>query len=98
MKGARYWGGWCAAVCAVALAGQPPPAAPPPTGLRAVAPGAPGDSAARAATPGGTAPDDEFIEFLGADDVDDAAWAEFLKNSAQRKVPPSASRPQGVQQ
>src|SRR6202035_1104427 len=29
------------------------------------------------------APDDDFIEFLGADDMGDAAWWEFLKN-----VPP----------
>jgi len=30
----------------------------------------------------GTAPpDDEFIEFLGADDVGDSAWWEFLKKS-----------------
>jgi hypothetical protein len=37
-------------------------------------------------------PDDEFIEFLGRDDVGDAAWWEFLKKSAPRKdqtpVPP----------
>jgi hypothetical protein len=37
-------------------------------------------------------PNDEFIEFLGADDVGDAALWEFLKNSAPRKgrspVPP----------
>ena len=88
-------------MCAVALAGQPPPASPPPPGSRVVAPsasGGPGDSAARAPPPGGSAPEDEFIEFLGADDVDDAAWAEFLKKSAQRKVPPSASQPQGAQQ
>jgi hypothetical protein len=32
------------------------------------------------------APDDEFIEFLGGDDVGDAAWWEFLKRSAPRPV------------
>jgi hypothetical protein len=35
-------------------------------------------------------PDDEFIEFLGEDDVGDAAWWEFLKNTTPRKEPPSA--------
>jgi hypothetical protein len=33
-------------------------------------------------------PNDEFIEFLGADDVGDAAWWEFLK-----KAPPAGNRP-----
>jgi hypothetical protein len=34
------------------------------------------------------APDEEFIEFLGEDDVGDAAWWEFLKSTA-----PSAEDP-----
>jgi hypothetical protein len=34
------------------------------------------------------APDEEFIEFLGEDDVGDAAWWEFLKSRA-----PSAGDP-----
>ncbi len=37
--------------------------------------------------PGAATPDDEFIEFLGADDVGDAAWWEFLKKSAPHKDP-----------
>jgi hypothetical protein len=58
------------------------------------APGAPAQSPADAA-----AADDEFIEFLGADDVGDSAWWEFLKKSAPRKVPPlPASPPQDAKQ
>jgi hypothetical protein len=42
------------------------------------------------------AANDEFIEFLGADDVEDAAWWEFLKKSAPRKgqtpLPPQDSK------
>jgi hypothetical protein len=34
-------------------------------------------------------PDDSFIEFLGADDVGDAGWWEFLKNSEPRADEPS---------
>jgi hypothetical protein len=37
-------------------------------------------------TPAAAAPDDSFLEFLGSDDVGDAAWWEFLK-----KAPPSGS-------
>lgn len=58
-----------------AIAGQPPPAA--------------SDSASPhgsdATTTGAAAPNDEFIEFLGTDDVGDADWWEFLKRSAPRK-------------
>jgi len=59
--------------CAAANAGQPPtpPQKPAPAG--AAQPSAPPDGE----------PDDEFIEFLGSDDVGDAAWWEFLK-----RVPP----------
>jgi hypothetical protein len=44
------------------------------------------------------APDDEFIEFLGADDVGDAAWWEFLKKAAPRKDLPPAPPPQDAKQ
>jgi hypothetical protein len=37
--------------------------------------------------------DDEFIEFLGTDDVGDAAWWEFLKKSALGKDPPKPAAP-----
>ena len=65
---------------ALAFASQPPaatPATPPGTGDR-------GGEAPAAATPTPT-PNDEFIEFLGADDVGDAAWWDFLKNSAPHR-------------
>jgi hypothetical protein len=35
------------------------------------------------------APDDDFIEFLGADDMGDAVWWEFLK----KKVPSRGENP-----
>jgi hypothetical protein len=61
------------------------PIADPPD---ADAPGADAPSAAAPAhgTPAAAAPDDSFLEFLGSDDVGDAAWWEFLK-----KAPPSGS-------
>jgi len=65
-------------VCAGAMAAPPPPAPPPQS------------SSATGATqtqPQG-APDDDFIEFLGTDDVGDADWWEFLK-----KVPPREQNP-----
>jgi hypothetical protein len=39
-------------------------------------------------------PDDELIEFLGADDHGDAAWWEFLKNAQPGTDKPSAPPPQ----
>jgi hypothetical protein len=44
------------------------------------------------------APDDEFIEFLGEDDVGDAAWWEFLKSSAPGAGDQSARPPQEARQ
>jgi hypothetical protein len=40
------------------------------------------------------APDDDFIEFLGSDDVGDAAWWEFLKRVPPRGGNPPAPPPQ----
>ena len=75
---ARHWLALGVVACAAAFAGPPPsPPAPPPDAARAAPPAA---DAAGAATP-----DDEFIEFLGRDDVGDAALWAFLKKSAQRK-------------
>ena len=34
-------------------------------------------------------PDESFIEFLGADDVGDARWWEFLKNAEPRGDQPA---------
>ena len=42
--------------------------------------------------------DDDFIEFLGADDVGDAAWWEFLKKVPPRGENPPAPPPQEVKQ
>jgi hypothetical protein len=38
-------------------------------------------------------PDDELIEFLGADDHGDAAWWEFLKNAQPGTDKPGADKP-----
>jgi len=81
----RYWLVLCAGLCTVALAGppsqtpSPPPAGTPPTPMPEAS-----DEAAS---------DDELIEFLGADDVGDAAWWEFLKNSAPGNDPPQPAAP-----
>jgi hypothetical protein len=77
--------------CAAAFA-EPPPSQP-----------APPPDAARTATPavdasGVAMPDDEFIEFLGRDDVGDAALWAFLKKSAQRKDSTPTPPPQDAKQ
>ncbi len=81
----------------VALAGaaaaDPPAAPPPPPGSapRVATPGAP-----REAAPGAGQPDDDFIEFLGADD--DAVRWEFMKNAAEHKGKAPGSPPQDAAQ
>src|SRR5277367_3516942 len=85
----KFTRGWqwlpaCAIVCAAAAAGQAPPAP------RAAPPPPP--------APSKDAPDDEFIEFLGTDDVGDAAWWEFLKKVPPRSGNPPAAPPQDVKQ
>ncbi len=72
--------------CAAAHAAQPP-AEPQKTAPAAAAP----PPASK-----GDAPDDEFIEFLGSDDVGDAAWWEFLKRAPPRGNNPPAQPPQGA--
>lgn len=76
-------------VCAVAFADQPPeqsaPEAPP------------ASQGQRPPTSQGT-PDDDFIEFLGTDDVGDAAWWEFLKKVPPRGDNPPAPPPQDTKQ
>jgi hypothetical protein len=74
--------------CAAAFAGSPPPAPPAPASSPVGAPQSPSHSA----------PDDDFIEFLGADDVGDAAWWEFLKKVPPRGGNPPATPPQEVKQ
>lgn len=80
MMATRNWLGLCALLCSAAVAAQPPPPG---------APGAPPASAPRDPPPA----DDELIEFLGSDDVGDAAWWEFLKRSAPGQDPPKAVPP-----
>jgi len=94
LKAARHWLalGVGLAACAAAFAG--PPASQP-------APSPP--DAARAATPavdatGVATPDDEFIEFLGRDDVGDPALWAFLKKAAQRKDTSPTPPPQDAKQ
>src|SRR6202790_4766304 len=75
-------------VCAVASAAPPSPAPPAPQGAPQPQPQSPG-----APAPG--APDGDFIEFLGGDDVGDAAWWEFLKRVPPRGGNPPATPPSG---
>jgi hypothetical protein len=93
LKAARHWLALGLVACAAAIAGPPPsqPAPQPADGARAAEPAvdAPG-----AAAPAAAAPDDDFIEFLGRDDVGDAALWAFLKKSAQRKDSTSKLPPQ----
>jgi hypothetical protein len=77
-------------MCGLTFAAPPPgtPQAPPA-----------GQGQARTGTQGapasgeGAAPNDDFIEFLGADDVGDAAWWEFLNKSAPHRAKPPAPSP-----
>jgi hypothetical protein len=73
-------------VCAGAMAAPPPPAPPS------------SSSAGATQTQPQGAPDDDFIEFLGADDVGDAAWWEFLKKAPPRGENPPAPPPQDAKQ
>jgi len=77
------------AVCAAANAAPPAPAPP------AASPTVP-SSVSSSATPG--APDESFLEFLGSDDVGDAAWWDFLKKAPPRGNVPPASPVQEAKQ
>jgi len=91
--GGRQWLLIGAALCASALADTPPqtqtqtPPAP-----------APASQAPPASPPDAQAPDDDFIEFLGGDDVGDAAWWEFLKKGPPRGKDAPATPPQDAKQ
>jgi hypothetical protein len=79
-------------LCAAASAAPPPD---PPASTPAATP------AATPATPPGestVAPDEGFLEFLGADDVGDAAWWEFLKKAPPRGSVAPAPSPQDAKQ
>jgi hypothetical protein len=82
-----------AALCASALAGTPPQTQTPPAQTPAPVSQAPPDS-----PPDAQAPDDDFIEFLGGDDVGDAAWWEFLKKGLPRGKDAPATLPQDAKQ
>ena len=75
-------------VCATANA-EPPP--PPPASPAA-------SPTATASEPATVAPDEGFLEFLGSDDVGDAAWWDFLKKAPPRGNVPPASPPQDAKQ
>jgi hypothetical protein len=84
-----FWGsaGWLllGAWCVSASAVQPPPPVPP----------APAPATTPAKAPEQSVPPDEgFLEFLGSDDVGDAAWWEFLKRAPPRGSDPPAPPPQ----
>jgi hypothetical protein len=74
-------------LCAAAMA-DPAPAQPAP----------PTSSQGQRAPPPQATPDDDFIEFLGTDDVGDAAWWEFLKKVPPRGDNPPAPPPQDAKQ
>jgi hypothetical protein len=87
---ARHWLALGMVVWAGAIAGQPPSPPPPPDAARQPQP---------AAEAAGTAdPDDDFIEFLGADDVGDPALWVFLKKAPPRGDNPPAPPPQDAKQ
>jgi hypothetical protein len=75
--------GWpllAAIICAAARAQTPAPAPAPP--------------AQRQPAANVEVPDEGLIEFLGSDDVGDAAWWEFLKRAPPRGVVPPPGPPQ----
>lgn len=82
----RHWLAVGAVLCAAAVAGQqapPVPLPPPPVPQPASS---------------SDASDDDFIEFLGTDDVGDAAWWEFLKQAPPRGESSPAPPPQDAKQ
>ena len=91
MRG-RHWLWLGMLVCAAATADPPPP------GAQQSAPPVTQSPPGATQSPSQGAPDDDFIEFLGADDVGDAAWWEFLKKAPSRGSPPPATPPQDAKQ
>jgi hypothetical protein len=77
------------AMCATANAEPPPPAPPAPPAA---------SSTVTSSASGTVAPDESFLEFLGSDDVGDAAWWDFLKKAPPRGNVPPASPPQDAKQ
>ncbi|HUX74363.1 MAG TPA: hypothetical protein VMV25_10785 [Steroidobacteraceae bacterium] len=92
-----HWLLMTAAVSVSALAGAPPaPPAPPvpPAPLAPTTVPAPSHAPATKAPPS-TPPDEGLIEFLGADDVPNAAWWDFMNRQSPptRTAPPAGSNP-----
>lgn len=90
LKWARHWVSvgvilWAAAAATVSAAEPQAPQSAAPQG-------APPHAAT--AEP----PDEDFIEFLGKDDVGDAAWWEFLKRAPPRRASAPPSPPQETRQ
>src|ERR1700722_7760294 len=91
----RRWRIVSAALYAVIVAAPPAAATtPPPAPAGAQQP----SPAATPPQPAQGAPDEDFIEFLGGDDVGDAAWWEFLKKVPPRGGNPPAPPPQDAKQ
>jgi hypothetical protein len=88
LKATGYW--WVAGLTLCGLGFAAPPAGTPAAG-----PPAAGQGQSRTGAPVSREgePNDDFIEFLGADDVGDAAWWEFLNKSAPHKPKPPAPPP-----
>ena len=82
-------------LCALAFAAPPGTTSAGSPAAGSPQPGAAGQGQSRTGAPvsGEGAPNDDFIEFLGADDVGDAAWWEFLKKSAPQRAKPPAQPP-----
>lgn len=78
-----YWLVLGAVVSAVAFADQPPPGSVPPSSQSAAA-----RAAQDLSTPGDAGSDDDFFEFLGADDVGDTDLWDYLKSAAPPAPPP----------
>jgi hypothetical protein len=87
---ARHWLLLGMALCGAAVAGSPPTSAPQGAPQSA----SPGPRPAPSESP----PDVDFIEFLGTDDMSDAAWWELLKKAAQREAQRPAMPPQEARQ
>lgn len=96
------WRGWLlVAACASAGAGTPGAGTPPGASTQppAVASGRPASGSQPPATSAAGssdagAPDESLLEFLGSDDVGDAAWWEFLKKAPPLGKNASARLPQ----
>jgi len=91
LNAVRYWLALSSLVGALALADQPPGPSSPPG--QASPPSAPGRTAQDPAAAADATADDDFFEYLGADDVGDTDLWEMLKNE-----PPPGPRPQDSRQ